>query len=312
MNQTEKNAPDQNSPEKQKKPPQDPITATSEKNQWESVEINELLQLLDMRSPSVLGLFRRQVALMPLDKINAYFDDIDHRLIMVNGALLPAQRRLINLLAHKEKWGMEAIEILIQLGADLKIRELEEDSALIIATAGPQERIDLMMLLIDAGAGVNDKGINGYTALMIAAGKGHVTTAELLLNSGADVNVIDNFGNTVFHYCIMNTFEGAKNTMVDLLMAHGASLTIKNKRGETVVDLAKRLYREDPHRYKEIHLHVEGLLLADQEKQILEKTITSINVDHSFKEVAGCAVDNERVNERVNGKVEVSKNPNRL
>ena len=50
--------------------------------------------------------------------------------------------------------------------------------------------------LLDAGADVNAKNGNGFTALMWAAGRGHTEIAQALLDAGADVNAKGNDGQT--------------------------------------------------------------------------------------------------------------------
>ena len=42
--------------------------------------------------------------------------------------------------------------------------------------------------LLEEGVDVNDKTPDGYTALMLAAGAGHLNILELLLLEGADIN----------------------------------------------------------------------------------------------------------------------------
>ena len=49
---------------------------------------------------------------------------------------------------------------------------------------------------MEAGADLNLANNNGLTALMLAAGHGHVEVVRVLLEAGADVNLASNNGST--------------------------------------------------------------------------------------------------------------------
>ena len=51
--------------------------------------------------------------------------------------------------------------------------------------------------LIDAGAGLNAKDEDGWTALIWASEEGHTEIAKELISAGADVNAQDKDGRTV-------------------------------------------------------------------------------------------------------------------
>lgn len=54
----------------------------------------------------------------------------------------------------------------------------------------------IAQILINTGADVNAKGSYGWTPLMLAAGCGNTEVAKMLLDAGADVNIEDKNGNT--------------------------------------------------------------------------------------------------------------------
>ncbi len=80
--------------------------------------------------------------------------------------------------------------------------------------------------LLDAGADVNAVGQYGGTALMGAAGMGHDKIIELLLSKGAKIDQVDDRGMTALMKAAAHTFS-----TIDLLMEKGADKAIKDKRG---------------------------------------------------------------------------------
>ena len=62
--------------------------------------------------------------------------------------------------------------------------------------AAEKGRIDVVRLLLDAGADVDQREGSDWTALFSAASEGHLEVVELLLDAGADFNVKDGSGET--------------------------------------------------------------------------------------------------------------------
>jgi uncharacterized protein len=80
-------------------------------------------------------------------------------------------------------------------------------------------------LLRCRGANPNRRGPSPYTALMIAAGRGYVQMTELLLNAGADVNVMDSsLGATPLHKAV----QSGSVEVARLLLDHGAFLNAQS------------------------------------------------------------------------------------
>ena len=126
-----------------------------------------------------------------------------------------------------------------------------------LALAAKFTELDLMQVLVGAGADARLPLKNGWTPLMLASGAGwryavwdrrertlHKTPAfqaqmydeagtldavRFLLDRGAFVNAVDEDGNTALHYVVDKGFDG----VVELLVEHGADLDISNRRGQT-------------------------------------------------------------------------------
>ena len=84
----------------------------------------------------------------------------------------------------------------------------------------------------------------GETTLMHAVSLKNTALAEYLLESGNDVNQADVRNETAIFYLVDNEdviYDDAwRREIFDLLMLHGADLTVKNIEGMTVLDYAKQ------------------------------------------------------------------------
>jgi ankyrin repeat protein len=111
--------------------------------------------------------------------------------------------------------------------------------------------VPLMKLLIERGADPKITTKDKSTALMASAGLGYdegrhlawteansLAAVRLALDLGADVNAIDENGNTALHGA---AFTGA-NSVVRLLVEKGARLDVKNKLGYLPVTIAEGIH----------------------------------------------------------------------
>ena len=105
----------------------------------------------------------------------------------------------------------------------------------------------VMQALLDAGADPSLATDVKSTPLMGAAGAGRMLgentvkqaalleAAKLALERAADVNAVDDYGNTALHYAAYNRVDA----VVEFLVDRGARLAAKNKFGETPLWLAE-------------------------------------------------------------------------
>jgi len=98
---------------------------------------------------------------------------------------------------------------------------------------------EVMAVLINAGADVNAKNNNGFTALMLAAGNSSPEGIRALAKAGADVNASANNGKTPLMLAAM---LNPNPEAVMVLLKLGADPAIRDNEGKTAIDHA----RENP------------------------------------------------------------------
>jgi len=89
----------------------------------------------------------------------------------------------------------EVVAGMIAAGADLNLPDRRNGNAALHLAAW-HERLDLIGLLLQAGAEINLQNDLGYTPLFLAVGSENGAVVELLLNTGADRTITSNTGTT--------------------------------------------------------------------------------------------------------------------
>ena len=95
----------------------------------------------------------------------------------------------------------EAVRLLIASGVDLKMRDEDGGTPLMVAIVSNQ--LEIARLLIANGADVNETCINNLdiTPLHAAALDGNPAMVQLLIENGADITVIDRDGKNCIRLC---------------------------------------------------------------------------------------------------------------
>lgn len=112
-------------------------------------------------------------------------------------------------------------------------------------------RVEFVPLLLELGQKVNEDrviGSKGFyerveTSLMYAVRGGHVETAKILLDAGADPNAVNEIFRSVLMIAIQASLhEDRKIQMIHLLLARGAQIDEKiGSFGRTAIDVAEAL-----------------------------------------------------------------------
>jgi uncharacterized protein len=111
----------------------------------------------------------------------------------------------------------EAIHVLLAKGADVKLTT----------------KFGMTPLMAAAGLGTKEEDTTGRKKTEAEA----IASIKLCLDAGADVNAVNNQGDTALHGAAQKGFD----QVVQFLADHGAQLDIKDKKGHTPLDAANGL-----------------------------------------------------------------------
>ena len=92
-------------------------------------------------------------------------------------------------------------------------------------------------LLHDAGASLDAVDLDGHTPLHYAAYVGSAKMMSLLLAAGANVNATSYINCTALHWAA-NVSDKRATDCVDLLLARGASVNVRDDHGRAPIDMA--------------------------------------------------------------------------
>ncbi|MYF90760.1 MAG: ankyrin repeat domain-containing protein [Gemmatimonadetes bacterium] len=91
-----------------------------------------------------------------------------------------------------EKGDLFAVQLFMDAGMAIHARTDHGETALMVAAG--EGHVEMVQLLVDNGTDINAQTGSGRTALMVAAGEGHVEVGRFLVDNGADINAEDKNG----------------------------------------------------------------------------------------------------------------------
>ena len=132
--------------------------------------------------------------------------------------------------AMREQSPKVARVLLDQSTLDVNALNLVGESALMIAAI--KGDLTSVKLLLDRGARINQPG---WTALHYAASGPESSTVEWLLDRGAEVDALSPNGSTP----LMMAAQYGSEASVDLLLARGANMALRNQQDLGAIDFAR-------------------------------------------------------------------------
>ncbi len=108
--------------------------------------------------------------------------------------------------------------------------------------------------LLALGADINIQNYKGKTGLHCAAKAGFLNVINLLIENGATVDAADDTGETPLFEAIRSTIKSGEKqrAALEALLIKGANPNIKNRKGQTPLQVAKRMRRAEAGRIVEL------------------------------------------------------------
>uniref|UniRef100_A0A2A4K246 Protein fem-1 homolog CG6966 n=1 Tax=Heliothis virescens TaxID=7102 RepID=A0A2A4K246_HELVI len=115
---------------------------------------------------------------------------------------------------------LQLVKLLVRAGANVNSTTRTHSTPLRAACFDGHS--DIVKFLVENGADIEIANRHGHTCLMIACYKGHIRIAKYLLSLNADVNRKSVKGNTALHDCA----ESGSLNILKMLLGHGATMDV--------------------------------------------------------------------------------------
>jgi ankyrin repeat protein len=134
--------------------------------------------------------------------------------------------------------GLLAITQALLSAPAIDINAIKPDGVTALIIAASNGKDDVVKALINKGANVNLADNNGWTPLMFAAEKGHLTTIQALLSApGINIDAKKSDGGTALYLAASN----GKDDVVKALIKQSADVDITDNHGQTPMMVANSL-----------------------------------------------------------------------
>jgi ankyrin repeat protein len=170
----------------------------------------------------------------------------------------------LHLATHR--WSIEVMAALLDKGADIEVKDCLGRTPLFYACC-----LDKVEFLVEKGANVNVRTKHGLSLLHHAAELLDVEMMAYFLDKGIDIESCDDKGNTPLFHALLSDWTGfthehesdffgdgllaayfdngmgvnAKTDAVKFFLDRGANVQVRNRAGESPLDLARRDEQED-------------------------------------------------------------------
>ena len=126
----------------------------------------------------------------------------------------------------------EVVSFLLDQGADIQARDIDGDAPLVWAVA--RGHLSTTNLLLDRGADINAVNFTETSALLFAVRANRLETARLLIDRGADLELANDYGRTPLLWCARET---GNYDMAVMLLDAGANLDATDRFESTPIEL---------------------------------------------------------------------------
>ncbi|KAG7492714.1 hypothetical protein MATL_G00017650 [Megalops atlanticus] len=166
----------------------------------------------------------------------AYDNDIHrvYRLLVSDGKNLNIQDKFTGdtpIIAASRQGNTRIVDYLLRQNADVAIRNKKQRTCLHYAAKKKFSFLDYLMIAI-----LMPILLIGYLIMEEKLRK-NVNLMKVVLSSKVDIDAVDYKGNTALHYAC----QRKSHRIIPLLLEKNADISIKNKDGETPLDIARRL-----------------------------------------------------------------------
>ena len=155
--------------------------------------------------------------------------------LLLNGALVNHRnkegRTALMIACSENANENKNVKALIDNGADIELRDIQGETALMHASRN-QRTMECVQILIETKAKVNTQSNHGKTALMIACDEGHESTVKVLIDNGADVDLRDRQHQTALMQIARK--KGREGCM-ELLINSGAGVDFQDRPGRSAL-----------------------------------------------------------------------------
>jgi uncharacterized protein len=143
---------------------------------------------------------------------------------------------------------LKDISVVVEkLESGIDVNTVDSGARTLLMEASIRKNHALLEVLLNFGADPNLREEKQWTALHFAAQENDPVSIRLLLESGADANAQNDYGNSVISTAVLNS--RGEGDSIKLLLEYGANPSVKNKSGISAIDLANRISNYDVIRF---------------------------------------------------------------
>ena len=115
------------------------------------------------------------------------------------------------------------VKILLKAGARVNDRDISDDTALIYALQEGKNDIVKLLIKNRADLNIDEKNFRGKKPLILAAEKGNINAVRMLLDAGANINARDMYG----YSALGRAIESNKIDIIQFLIKRGADVELE-------------------------------------------------------------------------------------